>query len=123
MRQILCLFILATFATFATGCSSRAEAPRQLNPGAFIPIYAASVEDLSARFGFVSAAGVTERDKHGDVVALWFSPRWVKADTVRIALHESGHLTERRFPGVWDMLACFESPTFPVTKHAQRRPR
>ena len=110
MRYLLPILLLA-------GCS---QAPRQLNPGAIVPIYAVSREELAARFPqFTDARGVCWRDEKG--ASLWLSPRWIDAGSVAIALHEFCHLASPRCPKIFDMAAMVDAPGFRTTKHSATR--
>lgn len=113
--------LLITLALLA--CASCTSGPRQLNPGAMVPIYAVDRADLAERFPhLVNPAGVTQRDASGDVVAVWFSPRWIDARTVCLSWHELSHVTERRDPDGWKRLGAFESAGFQVRLHAEKQP-
>ena len=112
MRYLLLPLILLT------GCS---QAPRQLNPGAIVPIYAVDPAELQAMApGLDRPHGMLWRGVDGSVT-VWLTPRALNKNTARLAIHEFCHLAEHDFPGVWQVAEQLDAPGFPVMRHANTR--
>ena len=112
MRYLLLPLILLA------GC---AQAPRQLNHGAAIPLYAVDPDELQARApGLDRPHGMLWRGVDGSV-SVWLTPRSLNKNTARLAIHEFCHLVEKDLPGIWQVAAQLDSPGFPVLRHAEKR--
>ncbi len=102
---------LAIFLLLLAGCGS----PRPINQGAAWEIYIVDAQTFSAWYPCMQSTAVTDFDRKRIVLINEDTP--AVREACRQMTHEAPHLYERKYPGIWDLVAAFSCPTFDATGH------